>query len=107
MNKQEEPISTHAVRKSSNFVETLATSVIVSFPNDGSVFILDFLKPVMDIVADEKGKIKGIHGELELNTRVILPPIVCKKLLNTLKDTIDKYESAFGEIKVREETKNT
>ncbi len=85
-----------------DFVEKYAVAAIVSFPSDGSVFIIDFLKPKISILVDEQGRVGRIHGELELVARIVLPPIVCKRLLAALQNTIKKYESVFGEIAVKE-----
>jgi len=90
------------LKKSPDFVERMAVAAAVSFSGDGSVFILDFLKPSLDLVADEKGKIIGLRGELEQSVRIFLSPVVCKKLLQSLSSTIENYEKQFGEIKVRE-----
>ena len=93
--------SQRVVKRASDFVERTATSAVVSFPEDGSVFVIDFLKPNIDIVVDERGKIVNVRGELEITARIVLPPMVCKRLLNALKNSIEKYESAFGEIRVK------
>ena len=97
-------IERRGVKRSEDFVEKLATAVVVSYPNDGSVIVVDFLKPAMEIMVDERGRITGIRGELELAARVILPPIVCKRLLIALKNTVEKYESEFGEIRIERGT---
>ena len=91
------------VKVAPDFVEKYAVAAIVSFPNDGSVFIIDFLKPRISIAVDEQGRVKRVHGELELVARIVLPPIVCKRFLAALQSTVRKYESAFGEIAVKEE----
>lgn len=91
------------VKKSADFTERFAITAIVSFVPDGSVFVIDFLRPVMDIVVDKEGRVKGVHGELELSVRIILPPIACKRLLNALRSAVEKYESMFGEIPIREQ----
>ena len=95
-------VGVRTLRKSSDFVERIALGAVVSFSNDGAAFIIDFLKPSLDIVVDEKGGVIGLRGELELNVRILLPPIVCKKLLRTLEKMIKRYESQFGEIPVKE-----
>ncbi|MEB2835862.1 MAG: DUF3467 domain-containing protein [Desulfurococcales archaeon] len=87
------------VRRSPDFVERFAQMVIVSFPNDGSVFVLDFLKPALDIVADESGRVTSVRGEMELNARIILPPLVAKRLLRALGSMVRSYEEKFGEIR--------
>ena len=67
------------LKKSPDFVERMAVAVVVSFSSDGSMFIIDFLKPSLDIVADERGKLIGLRGEMERSVRIFLSPIVCKK----------------------------
>jgi len=91
------------VKVSPDFVEKYAVAAIVSFPSDGSVFIIDFFKPRISILVSEQGRIGGVRGELELAARIVLPPIVCKKLLVALQNTVKKYESVFGEIVIKEE----
>lgn len=90
------------LRKSPDFVEKMAVAAAVSFSGDGSMFIIDFLKPSLDLVADEKGKIVGLRGELEQSVRIFLSPVVCKKLLQSLSRTIENYERRFGEIRVEQ-----
>ena len=88
------------LKKSPSFVERMAVAVVVSFSSDGSLFFIDFLKPSLDLVADEKGKIDGLTGELEQDVRIFLSPIVCKRLLQSLLRAIENYEKQFGEIRV-------
>jgi len=90
------------LRRSPDFVERIAIAAAVSFSGDGSMFIIDFLKPSLDLVADEKGKIVGLRGELEQCVRVFLSPVVCKKLLQSLSRMIESYERRFGEIRVEQ-----
>ena len=87
------------VRKAPDFVERVAQAVVVSYPDDGSIIVLDFLKPSLDIVVDESGRITSVKGELELSVRVFLPPVVAKRLLRVLENVIRGYEEKFGEIK--------
>ncbi|MHA1608750.1 MAG: DUF3467 domain-containing protein [Candidatus Njordarchaeales archaeon] len=101
---EQEDANVRPLKRSSDFIEVLSTAVVVSFPNDGSIFILDFLKPAMEIMVDKSGRIRGIHGELELSARIILPPVVCKRLLKVLEENIRKYEAQFGEIPLKGRT---
>ena len=91
--------SEHVVRRSPDFVERFAQAAAISFSDDGSTIVIDFLKPSLDIVTDESGRITGVRGELELSVRIFLPPVVAKRLLKALENSIRKYEEKFGEIK--------
>ena len=91
--------SERVVRKAPDFVERIAQAVVVSYPEDGSLIVLDFLKPSLDIVVDESGRITNVKGELELSVRVFLPPVVAKRLLRVLENVIKGYEEKFGEIR--------
>ncbi len=86
------------LKRSPDFVERMAVVAAVSFSNDGSVFIIDFLMPSLDLVADEAGKIIGLRGELAQVARIFLPPMVCKRLLKSLARMIEEYERKFGPI---------
>lgn len=49
-------------------------------------FLLDF------------GQLYPGNGEPQLHTRIITSPVYAKALLETLRDSIDRYEHAFGII---------
>ncbi len=59
-------------------------AIITHSPTD---FVCDFVQLMPGV---PKGKVRS---------RVILTPSNAKKLLMALKDNIEKYEQAFGEIK--------
>jgi hypothetical protein len=90
------------VLKTDDFVEKLAVAVIVGTTPEG-FFVFDFLQPVAHLVAERDGKVIGYEGELRDSVRIYTSPIVAKRLLNALKEQIDKYESMFGEIKTEKE----
>ncbi len=98
----EKDVNARLVRKSSDFVERLAVAVVVAFPNDGSIFVIDFLKPSLDLIVNEEGRVTGHRGDLELTARILLPPVTCKKLLKALEDAVKKYEDKFGKIPEKE-----
>ena len=45
------------------------------------------------------GQYYSENEEAELYTRIITSPCYAKALLETLKDSIERYEKAFGDIK--------
>jgi len=59
-----------------------------------SEFILDFAKMLPGLT------------EASVHSRIIMTPSHAKMLLKSLDEAIKKYESAFGEIKFEEHTKD-
>ena len=82
--------------KSEDFIERFASGVIVGFSNEG-IFVIDFLKPDLKLYG-EKGRIVGSDSRLIPQTRIFLPPIVAKRLLHSLKGSIENYEKKYGKI---------
>lgn len=71
--------------------ETLAEGTYVNFTiiaHSPSEFVFDFIKL---IPGTDKGRVKG---------RIILTPEQAKRLMISLTDNINRYESMFGEIRV-------
>jgi len=58
-----------------------------------SEFIIDYIRVMPGV------------PQAEVKSRVILTPEHAKRLLNALKDNIDKYEQAYGEIDVKKQGK--
>ena len=85
------------IPNSEDFIERFSTGVMVGFSSEG-VFVIDYLKPDLKLYG-ENGKITGSKSKLIPQTRIFLPPIVAKRLLISLKGSIEKYEKKYGEIK--------
>jgi hypothetical protein len=58
-----------------------------------SEFIIDYIRVMPGV------------PQAEVKSRVILTPEHAKRLMNALKDNIDKYEQAYGEIDVKKQGK--
>lgn len=74
--------------------EEVAEGVYVNLAmiaHSNSEFVIDFIRLMPGV---PKAKVKS---------RVVLSPEHAKRLLNALKDNIDKYENNFGAIKKTEE----
>ena len=61
--------------------------------HSSSEFILDYIRVMPGV------------PQAEVKTRVIMTPEHAKRFLNALKDNIEKYEQAYGEIEVKKQGK--
>ncbi|MEQ9467701.1 MAG: DUF3467 domain-containing protein [Ekhidna sp.] len=59
--------------------------------HSSSEFVIDFIRLMPGV---PKAKVKS---------RIVITPEHAKRLLNALKDNIQKYEATFGEVKQNEE----
>jgi len=59
--------------------------------HSSSEFILDYIRVMPGV------------PQAEVKTRVIMTPEHAKRFLNALKDNIEKYEQAYGEIEVKKQ----
>lgn len=59
--------------------------------HSSSEFILDYVRVMPGL------------PQAEVKSRVIMTPEHAKRFLNALKDNIDKYEQAYGEIEVKKQ----
>lgn len=59
--------------------------------HSNSEFVIDFIKMMPGV---PKAKVKS---------RIVITPEHAKRLLNALKDNVDKYEAAFGPVKQSED----
>jgi hypothetical protein len=84
------------LQKSDDFIERFASGIIVGFSNEG-MFVIDFLKPDLKLY-EERGRIVGSESKLIPQTRIFLPPIVAKRLLYSLKGSVENYEKKYGKI---------
>ena len=89
------------VKNAPEFAERFATAAGVLVDATGSVFILDFYRPVISIELDEVGRPRHSTAELAVAVRVFLTPTAAKALLKSLGDAVRAYEEKFGEIRVR------
>lgn len=62
-------------------------SNLAMIAHSNSEFVIDFIRLMPGV---PKAKVKS---------RIVITPEHAKRLLNALKDNIDKYESSFGAIK--------
>lgn len=86
------------VPKTGDFTERLELAVVVSHTPEG-LFILEFLKPEVFLYADEEtGRFTKQEGKLASDVRIYIPPKTAKRLLNALKEQIEKYEEKYGKI---------
>jgi len=61
--------------------------------HSSSEFILDYIRVMPGV------------PQAEVKSRVIMTPEHAKRFLNALKDNIEKYEQAYGEIEVKTQGK--
>lgn len=66
-------------------------SNLVMIAHSNSEFVLDFIRLMPGV---PKAKVKA---------RIVVTPEHAKRLLDALKDNIDKYEAAFGPVKSNQE----
>ena len=97
--KKEEVTEEIEIKRTENFIELMASGVVVAFSDDG-LFILEFIKPEVKLLGDKSGRIVGFRGEMRSCARIFISPITAKKLLKALSSQLEKFEEKFGQIKV-------
>ncbi|HIH97314.1 MAG TPA: DUF3467 domain-containing protein [Thermoplasmata archaeon] len=101
MGEEEELVE---VPKTENFTERYVTNCAITRTSEGAILI-EFGRPVAHLQADKSGEIVGLGGEIHSDIRLIMTPIVAKRLLEVLQGELDDYEENYGEIKELEEEK--
>lgn len=93
--KKEEEVE---IKPTDTLVERLAAGIAITTTPNGLILV-DFLKPVLSLMATKSGKITAHKGELRPDVRIYLPPKVAKSFRDALNTHIEKYEKEYGEIK--------
>lgn len=63
-------------------------------------FVIDFIY-VQPHMTEATGRVSPIHPKAEVRARVISSPVHTKRLIESLRDSISKYEQQFGTIDTR------